>query len=257
MQMEADVSDTNELDGAVALVTGGGNGIGAGISRTLAKRGARVLVGDVSLQSAEEVAATIGRAGGEARAVLLDVTSEQSNQDALDMALAQFGSFDILVNNAGLASQEPFLEISEETWNRLHDVNAKALFFSCQLFGRHLMAQHAGAIVNIASYAGREPIVEYAHYNSSKAAAISITQTLALELAPHNVTVNSVCPGIVRSRMWDDLPDEQWQMQTAKVPLGRAQTAEDIGEAVSFLASGRARNITGMSLGVTGGLSIW
>ena len=247
----------NELKGAVAFVTGGGNGIGAGIARTLSRRGAKVIVGDLSLSSAEDVSNAIVQSGGEAKAILHDVTNEDSNQTALDLAISVFGSFDILVNNAGLASQEPFLEISRESWNRIHDVNAKALFFACQFFGGYMVTQRSGAIVNIASYAGREPVVQYAHYNASKAAAISITQTLALELAPHNVTVNSVCPGIVRSRMWDELPDEQWKMQTAKVPLGRAQTAEDIGEAVSFLASERARNITGMSLGVTGGLSIW
>lgn len=247
----------SELHRSVALITGGGNGIGEGIAKVLAHRGARVIVGDVQLNNAQRVAASIREHGGTAIGIHHDVTSHDSNVKALEAALNEFGSFDILVNNAGVARQQPFVEIKESDWDFIQSINTKALFFTSQHFGRFLMEQRSGRVINVASYAGREPIVEYAHYNASKAAAISITQTLALEMAPHNVTVNAVCPGIVRSTMWEGLPAEQWEKQTSLVPLGRGQSAEDIGEAVAFLASERARNITGMSLGVTGGLSIW
>ncbi|MFJ8604996.1 SDR family NAD(P)-dependent oxidoreductase [Streptomyces shenzhenensis] len=252
-----DQNHSTDLADVTAVVTGAGNGIGVGIATVLAEHGATVAVTDLAETAAEETAGLIRDAGGRAMALRHDVCDNASGEHVLRQVVDTYGRVDLLVNNAGVARQTPFDRIGEAEWDLIQNVNVRGLFFTSQLFARYFTERGSGRIVNIASYAGKEPIVEYAHYNASKAAAISLTQTLALELAPHNVTVNAVCPGVVRTKLWESLPEAQWKKQTARIPLGRGQTPEDIGEAVAFLASDRARNITGMSLGVTGGLSVW
>ena len=249
--------DVAELAGKIAVVTGGGSGIGQGIARVMATRGADIVVTDVKGDKAEAVAAEIVAIGRRGLALQQDVADLVSVADVLAKAIAAFGQVDIVVNNAGVATQIAFDDMSESEWDRVNDINAKSVFFSCQTYGRYFRGRKTGKIVNISSYVGKESIAEYAHYCASKFSVIAITQTLAKELALHNVNVNAVCPGIVYTPVWDGLHLEQWKKQEQKIPLGRGQTVEDIGEAVSFLVSERAKNITGVSLGVTGGLAMW
>ncbi|WP_321883356.1 SDR family NAD(P)-dependent oxidoreductase [Paraburkholderia bannensis] len=246
-----------ELEGKVAVVTGAGSGIGRGCALVLARHGADVVVADLDLGAARNTAAEIAGLGRRAMGLQQDVGNIESHQLVLDEAIAAFGAVDILINNAGVASQAKFEAVTEEDWDRMNDINSKALFFSCQTYGKYFASRRSGKIVNITSFCGKEAIVEYAPYCASKFSATGLTQSLAKELAAFNVNVNAVCPGIVRTRMWDGLADDQWDLQVKKIPLGRGQTPDDIGEAAAFLASERARNITGASLGVTGGLSIW
>jgi NAD(P)-dependent dehydrogenase (short-subunit alcohol dehydrogenase family) len=257
MHARSEREQVGELQNKVAVVTGGADGIGRGIATVMAAHGARVVVADISFDKAKAVAAHIEDLGRPSLAIQQDVANLASSAAVLSAAIQTFGQVDILVNNAGIASQVAFDALTEAEWDRVNDINSKALFFSCQTYGRHFRDQKAGKIVNISSYVGKEAIVEYAHYCASKAAVIAITQSVAKELATYGVNVNAVCPGIVLTPMWGGLHPDQWAMQEAKIPLGRGQTVEDIGEAVSFLASERARNITGMSLGVTGGLAVW
>jgi meso-butanediol dehydrogenase / (S,S)-butanediol dehydrogenase / diacetyl reductase len=255
--LEAKGKHVRELRDKVAVVTGGGDGIGRGIATVMARHGAHVVVADISSDKAKTVAAQIEALDRRSLPILQDVADLASSDSVLSAAIGTFGQVDILVNNVGVASQVAFDALTEAEWDRINDINSKALFFSCQTYGRYFRDRKAGKIVNISSYVGKEAIVEYAHYCASKAAVIAITQSVAKELAAHGVNVNAVCPGIVRTPMWDGLNPDQWAMQEPKIPLGRGQTVEDIGEAVSFLASERARNITGMTLGVTGGLAVW
>ncbi|WP_176079851.1 SDR family NAD(P)-dependent oxidoreductase [Paraburkholderia tropica] len=246
-----------ELEGKTAVVTGGGSGIGRGCALVFARRGADVIVTDLNVAAARDTAAEIESLGRRGLGLHQDVGDIDSHQRVLDQAVAAFGQIDIVVNNAGVASQAKFDAVTEEEWDRMNDINGKALFFSCQTFGKYFANRRSGKIVNITSFCGKEGIVEYAPYCASKFSATGLTQSLARELAAFNVNVNAVCPGIVRTRMWDGLADYQWELQVKKIPLGRGQTPDDIGEAAAFLASERASNITGVSLGVTGGLSLW
>jgi meso-butanediol dehydrogenase/(S,S)-butanediol dehydrogenase/diacetyl reductase len=247
----------NDLQNQVAIVTGAGQGIGRGIARTLAAHGARVVVTDLEESRAAATVQEIESSGGTAIGLHQDVSALQSTEQIQDKAIEQFGRLDILVNNAGVAMQKPFEQVTEKDWDFINDINSKALFFACQTAARYFQKQKSGKIVNVASFCGKQAIGEYAAYNASKFSVVGITQTLAIELGPYGVNVNAVCPAVVKTPMWDALPPEQWTMQEEKIPLRRGQTAEDIGEAVVFLASERARSITGASLPVTGGLAMW
>ncbi len=246
-----------ELENKVAVVTGAGQGIGLGITRVLAREGARVIMTDLDLERATHASDALNAEGFETAAVAQDVTDVASTDVVLQAAEERFGTVGIFVNNAGVSQQKPFDDVTEADWDFINEINAKGLWFACQSAGRYFKEKRSGKIVNVASFCGRQAIVEYGPYNASKFAVVGITQTLALELGPYNVNVNAVAPGVVKTPLWDDLAPTQWEMQEAKIPLGRGQMPADIGEAASFLASERARNITGVTLGVTGGLSIW
>lgn len=243
-----------ELEGQVAVITGAGQGIGLGIARVLVREGARVVLTDIDQDRVAEAAREFG---GAAVGVQQNVADVASSEAVIARAVDEFGRLDIFVNNAGVAQQKPFEQTTETDWDLILDVNAKGTWFASAAAGQYFKSQSAGKIVNVASFCGKQAIEEYGPYNASKFAVIGITQTLALELGPHNINVNAVAPGVVKTPLWDTLDPSQWEMQEQKIPLRRGQMPEDIGEAVSFLASERARNITGTTLGVTGGLSNW
>lgn len=248
---------TKLLDGKVAVITGAGQGIGRGIAEVLADDGAAVIVTDLDLARAEETCDIIRARGQRALAVKQDVLDLKSTETVFAEAEKEFGRVDILVNNAGVAQQKTLLDTTEQHWDFINDINAKAVFFSCQAAGRYFQEHGGGKIVNIASMNGKVGMAEYSAYNASKFSVIGITQSAALEFAAFDVNVNAVCPGIVRTPMWDTLDPKQWDRQVERIPLRRGQYPEDIGNAVSFLASERAKNITGASLAVTGGLQMW
>lgn len=253
-----------ELQDKIALVTGGGSGIGRGIALTMARHGADLVVTDMNAEGAETVAGEVRALGRRAQALRHDVTNWESCHDVVRRALAALGRIDTLVNNAGVSKSVPFHQLDEAEWDRVNDVNAKGVFLMCRAVVTHMMERRAGRIVNISSMVGKEAIPLFAHYCASKFAVIGLTQSLAKELAAYNVTVNAVCPGVLRTPLWEPLLDQlaatkgisrqaAFDEFVAGIPLGRPQTPEDIGEAVSFLASERAKEITGVALDVSGG----
>jgi NAD(P)-dependent dehydrogenase (short-subunit alcohol dehydrogenase family) len=257
--------ETPMLQGAIAFVTGGGSGIGRGVALCLAGYGAVVIISDISKEMSEAAAEDVQAAGGRGFAMAHDVSQWDKAAEALAKGgrLAG-GPIDVLVNCAGLYFSVPFHELSAAAHERLYAVNVSGVFAMCRAAIPDMKAGQRGKIVNIASVSGKDPFARSASYGSSKSAVIGMTKSLAKELGPHNINVNAVCPGLVYTKMQEDQcrriaaetgrqPEEIWNQRLTAVPLGRAQQASDIGEAVAFLASDRARNITGQSINVCGG----
>lgn len=260
------------LDNKVAMITGGGRGIGRGIALVLAREGAEIVIADIDSANAERTAAELQAAGTKVSVVHCDVTSEASAADAVAAAIANHGRIDILVNNAGVVGNHTGGgRITLEDWDMCYQVNLRGTWIMSRAVVPHFRENGAGKIVNIASIAGREGGAGIAHYNASKAGVISVTQSLAKDLGPRNINVNAVCPGLLWTDMWrqlegmiigDETPDvverrEVFERNLAtSCPLRREQTPEDIGEAVAFFASEAARNITGQSLNVDGGIAM-
>lgn len=255
-----------ELKDTVAIVTGGARGIGRGVALSLAREGAHVVVADLpSLRAEMEETAALAEAEGvQALAVDCDVTDWAQVSALAQTAIDRFGRIDIMVTNAGVISVAPVVAMSEEQWDRVVDVNLKGTFLCCKAVIGHMMERRSGRIITMSSQAGRRGAPALAHYCTTKWGVIGFTQSLALELAPFNVTVNAVCPGEVDTAMWREvlLPalagaqggsqEEAWERYVReRVPLGRPQSPDDIGQAVVFLC--RADNISGEALNVTGG----
>jgi meso-butanediol dehydrogenase/(S,S)-butanediol dehydrogenase/diacetyl reductase len=257
-----------ELAEKVAIVTGAGTGIGRGIATVMAREGATVICTDIVPANAEQTVAAINAAGGQAEVLQQDVTNWQSCQDVTAAVIADHGRIDILVTNAGVSKSVPITELDEAEWDRVNDVNIKGVFLCCRSVIPHMIGRKYGKIVTIASMVGKEGIPLFAHYCASKFAVVGLTQSLAKELAPHNINVNTVCPGVVRTPLWNPLlqqlsankgisEEEAWAEFVRGIPFGRPQEPQDIGEAVAFLASDRARNITAESANVSGGQFNW
>ena len=250
--------DPAGLSGKVALVTGGASGIGTGIARILAARGARVAIGDLDARAAAGIAAGLPGALG----LRLDVTDRASTSAAVDQVEERLGAVEVLVNNAGVSSVAPFLDITDQDWDRLMNVNLRGVLIVTQRVLAAMRERRSGRVINISSMAGKEGLPNLAHYCATKFGVVGLTQALANEVASYNVTVNAVCPGVVRTPLWDDpaagilrdLDGEKgWQAFVDGIPLGRPQTTEDIGNACAYLASDLAANITGEALNVSGG----
>ena len=250
-----------ELDGRVAIVTGAATGIGFGIARVLAREGAKVVITDLD---GERAAARAAEIGGETTSVQHDVADETSCGRAVEHTIGMFGRVDVLVNNAGIVKRQQFPEIERSDWERVFDVNVTGVYQMTRAALRNMLPRQSGSVVNVASIVGKVGTPNHSHYASSKFAVIGLTQSLALELAPRGIRVNAVCPGLVRTESWDELlgkkaafdgttEQEAWASMVATTPLGRPQDPEDVGEAVSFLASDRAKNVTGIGLNVAGG----
>ena len=258
------------LDGQGALVTGGGRGIGRGIVLALAREGAGVAVGDLEMERAEATAALVRAAGGRAVAVALDVSDPDSAAAGVAATLQALGRLDILVNNAGISGDHYGADaVTLDDFDRCYRVNVNGIWIMSRAVAPHFKRQGGGTIVNIASIAGRRGGAALPDYSTSKAAAISLTQSLAAELGPSKINVNAVCPDLVWTDMTrktealsigDPAPDrvarrERFDRALERLcVLGREQTPEDIGRAVAFFASQDARNITGQALNVDGGM---
>lgn len=254
------------LEGKVALVTGGGRGIGRGIVLALAREGVDVAIGDIRHHLARDVASEVETLGRKSIVISVDVTKGSDVKEMVQRVLEAFGKIDVLVNNAGVIKLSTnVVDISEEDWDTVLDVNLKGVFLCSKTVAPHMIKQRSGKIVNISSIAGKRGGIGQGHYCASKFGVIGLTQTLALELAPFNINVNAVCPGIVETYMWTDVltpsiakrnnlsEKEAWQNAIDRIPLGRPQTPEDIGNLVVFLASDNAKNITGQAINVCGG----
>jgi D-sorbitol dehydrogenase (acceptor) len=251
-----------KLETKVALVTGGAKGIGAAIGRRYAREGARVAIGDLAIAEAEALAEELG---GGAFAVHLDVADRASIEAAVGQVVETAGRIDILVNNAAVFGMEPFLEITEASFDRQFTVNVKGLLFTGQAVARRMVVQgEGGKIINLSSQAGRRGEALVAVYCASKAAVISLTQSMGLALIEHGINVNGIAPGVVDTPMWDQVdalfaryeglqPGEKKRQVGAAVPYGRMGTPEDIVGAAVFLASADADYIVAQTLNVDGG----
>jgi len=243
------------LAGRTALVTGAGAGIGRGIAGTLARFGARVGVLELHPDTAQRTVDEIVRAGGEAVALPADARDPEAVAGALDLAAARFGPVDILVNNAGGTFAASFLDSAPKGWHALWRANLESVLHCTQLVGRRLVAAGCGgSVINVVSIEGERAAPLYAAYAAAKAGAISVTRTLALELAPHRIRVNAIAPDICLTEGLEALvqPGERARW-THLVPLGRAGDPDDIAGAAVFLASDLSRYVTGITLHVDGG----
>jgi len=254
-----------ELAGQVAIVTGAGRGIGRATALELARMGADIVVAELDQAGAKRTAAEVTALGRRALAVPTDVTSRADLRGMVDRARAELGRIDILVNNAGIYRAAATLDVTEEHWDAVLDINAKGVFFASQAVLPTMIAQKSGSIVNLASMAGKIGSRTNLPYNASKAAVISMTKSLALAHAAEGVRVNCVCPGFVETDMWAAVAREQGALlgltaeeftrqRAAQVPLGRMERPEDVAHVIAFLASPRAAYMTGQALSVDGGL---
>jgi NAD(P)-dependent dehydrogenase (short-subunit alcohol dehydrogenase family) len=241
------------LDGRVALITGGGRGIGRATAQALAQAGAQVAVCDIDEEAARLVADEIER--GEAYP--LDVTDEAEVESVIGAVTAQHGRIDILVNNAGLGARIPTVDLPTDRWRQVLAINLDGSFFCVRAAGRHMLAAGQGAVVNLASIMGLVGGGHYPNlaYHSAKGAIVNFTRALACEWAPRGVRVNAVAPTFARTRLTEPLLADKAMEQRllADTPMGRFAEAEDVAAAILFLASDAASMITGVTLPVDGG----
>jgi len=270
-----------ELTGKVALVTGGSRGIGRGIALALARAGADVAVADVDqlaggaqqygraqvggFARAEATAAEIAELGRRSVAIRADVTRAEDVEAMIAETRNRLGGLDVLVCNAGVVSISSVADLSEQTWDLTFDVNVKGVFLCCRAAIPLLRERPGSCIVNIASVAGKDGVPGMAHYCASKFAVVGFTNSLAKELARSDVRANAICPGILRTQMWEYLADtlkapgeskeDSWQRYVSeRIPLARPQTPEDIGALAVYLAT--ATNVTGQAINLDGGMEL-
>ena len=254
-----------ELTGQVAIVTGGGRGIGRATALELARLGADIVIAEMDQAGAKRTAEEVAALGRRAVAATTDVTSRADLRAMVDRTKAEFGRIDILVNNAGIYRAATTADVTEEHWDAIMNINAKAVFFASQAVIPVMAAQKSGSIVSLASMAGKIGSKTNLPYNASKAAVVSMTKSLALAHAAEGIRVNCVCPGFVETDMWAKVAREQGAIlgmsaeeftrhRAASVPLGRMEKPEDVAHVIAFLAGPRSGYMTGQALSVDGGL---
>ncbi len=269
------------LQGRVAIVTGGARGIGEGIARCLAEDGARVAILDLDGDQAARSAQGLGAQGNSAEhvGIAADVSDEETAAAAMEEVARRCGRIDFLINNAGGGNRKastaygpPFTGVAQEGWDEQMVLNLRTTFASSKTAIPHLKQQDQAVIVNIASIAGLVPSPTMPAYGAAKAAVISLTRTLAVELAPDDIRVHAICPGLLYTRAWQVLAsniqksspkyaetdpyDVFLEIVRSRTPLGREQTPEDIGKLTAFLCSDDARNLTGQVMALDGGSTL-
>ena len=277
------------LNGRVALVTGAGgeHGIGRAIATRLAKEGADVIVNDVisdpyaydsnDWEGTRSVVREIEGLGQQAAAILADVSDADQVKALVNESLERFGHIDIFVSNAGSRpgpDRVPVVELEEEAWDTVHEINLKGTFLCCRAVARHMISRGGGGkIITMSSMLGKQGSERCAAYAASKFGVIGFTQALAQELAPHHINVNAICPGIVDTERVsyiaaalssEDISGEEWRtsgrhteamrQRNSDVPLGRVGVGEDVANTVAFLASSESNYLTGLAINVAGGL---
>jgi 3-oxoacyl-[acyl-carrier protein] reductase len=244
------------LDGRIALVTGGGRGIGRATAARLARDGAKVAINfKGNSAAAEEAKGLVEEAGSEAALVQGDISADGQAEEVVKAALAfGDGRLDILVNNAGITRDNLLLRMSTEDWDAVLNLNLRGTFLVTRAAMRPMMKQRSGRIVNVASIAGVIGNAGQANYAAAKAGIIGFTKTVAREMASRNITCNAVAPGFVPTDLTDPLPQQVKDDLLKQVPLGRFGTVDDVANAIAFLVSDEASYITGQVLVVDGGM---
>lgn len=244
------------LQDKIAIITGGANGMGRATALRFAREGAAVVVADVEHDNAAKVAAEIRAAGGRALPLAVDVRASQSVEQMVAQTVAEFGRVDILCSIAGIVRNDPFLDLPEENWDAVLAVNLKGVYLCGQHAARQMVKQGSGGkIVNMASTNGLVGEADLAHYNASKFGVVGLTMTMAIELAPHNINVNAVCPGMINTRMtapYMSIPGF-YEDYMRKIPMKRYGQPEEVASIFVFLASEDASFVTGTTLVVDGG----
>ena len=250
----------------VIVVTGGARGIGAGIARGLAAEGGRLVVADLDLEQAEATAAAITDDGGTAIALSVDVAERDQVRDMIARTVDACGRLDVIFNNAGISRPEAFMDITEDSWNRIMRVNGLGVLIAMQEAVRQFIAQGGGGkIVNTASIAARQGFPDFAHYCASKAGVVSLLQAGARSFAEHGITCNGFAPGVVATPLWEDLDkvlaerDNKAEGQAMAefsegILIGRPATPEDIVPTALFLASADSDYMTGQVMMIDGGM---
>ncbi|WP_337269428.1 glucose 1-dehydrogenase [Oryzifoliimicrobium ureilyticus] len=251
----------------VAIVTGSGRGIGAAIATDLASKGAKLIIADLNRDAADSVATRIVSQGGQAKAASVDVSDRASVKALIAEAVSHFGRVDVMFNNAGISQTCPFLEVTEEDFDRIMKINGVGVLIGTQEAARQMIAQGSGGkIINTASIAGKQGYPLFAHYCASKFAVVAITQAAARALAEHHITVNCFGPGVVATELWQQLdrefmehgltskPEQAINEFSQSILLGRVSTPRDITGMTTFLASSASDYITGQTLMVDGGM---
>jgi|APFre7841882654_1041346.scaffolds.fasta_scaffold07478_1 NAD(P)-dependent dehydrogenase (short-subunit alcohol dehydrogenase family) len=251
------------LSNRVAIITGGARGIGKGIALKFADEGCSIVIADVLVNEAGKTVEQISQKGREAIFVQCDVSKSRQVQDLVDQTINRFGKVDILVNNAGIAGAvKSIVDVSEEEWDRLLAINLKGVFLCCKAVVPYMKKKGYGKIINISSSAAVAPPAPVIHYSASKTGVLGLTRDLALELAPLNICVNAILPGVIPTDIYDDLQvfppgvkkeDAFAEMGKMFAPMQRLGTPEDIAGAALFLASDLSAYVTGDRIIVAGG----
>jgi NAD(P)-dependent dehydrogenase (short-subunit alcohol dehydrogenase family) len=244
-----------QLDGRVAVVIGGTSGIGWALSAGLAEAGADVVASSRRIEQVEQAAIEVERLGRRSLRVASDVTDRRSLERLLEVVVSSFGRVDILVNCAGRTKRGPTLDFSEGDWSDILETNLTGTLRSCQVFGRHMLAQGYGRIVNVASLSSFVALYEVAAYSASKAAVASLTKSLAIEWGPKGVCVNAIAPGVFRTALNEKLLDgtARGREFLTRTPMKRFGRVEELAGAAVFLASEAASFVNGEILVVDGG----
>jgi len=247
-----------DLKEKVVIITGARRGMGKSHALAFAKEGSRVVVSDISLKDCQMVVKEIEKLGGEAIAVKCDVSKKVDVKEMVKKTIQKWGRVDILVNNAAIAQFKPFLEISEKEWDRTIDINLKGYFLCAQEVAKEMVKRKSGVIINIASIAMGHSGIGFpslVHYVATKGGVVAMTEALALELAPYNIRVNSISPGIIDTPMVDHIRADKKALDgiLMRVPMRRMGKSEEISNVVLFLASSQSSYMTGSNLVVDGG----
>lgn len=236
------------------IVTGGATGIGRAVSSLFAETGYNVVIGyNKSIDAANELQSNLSKQGYSVTTHKCDVTNSNDTNGIVEFAVQKFGKVDVLVCNAGIAQQKLFTDITDEDWSNMINTNLTGCFNCCRAASKVMVSKHSGSIVNISSMWGISGASCEVHYSASKAGVIGLTKALAKELAPSNIRVNCVAPGVIKTDMLSSFSDQELEELKVETPLSHLGTPEDIAKAVYFLSSDDASFITGQVLSVDGG----
>ncbi|MCK4554761.1 glucose 1-dehydrogenase [Candidatus Parcubacteria bacterium] len=247
-----------DLKNKVVVITGARRGMGRADALLFAQKGAKVVVSDISQEDCQKVVDQIEKKGGQAIAVKCDVSKKEEVDNLFRKTIEKFGRVDVLVNNAGICEFKPFLDLTEKEWDRTLNINLKGYFLCAQAAAKEMAKQKSGVIINIASVAMGQLGVGFlniVHYCASKGGIAAMTEAMALELAPYNIRVNAIAPGMIETPMLDPVKQDPKSMEgiLARIPLHRVGKPEEIADLVVFLASDKSSYITGSIVVIDGG----